>query len=52
MNTTEIQKVTLKENNQKKEERTSFLKVKKLRDNSRSKPCALNPKKRFKKNIF
>lgn len=52
MNTTEIQKVTLKENNQKKEKRTSLLKVKKLRDNSKSKPCALNPKKRFKKKIF
>ena len=52
MNTTEIQKVTLKENNQKKEKRTSFLKMKKLRDNSKSKPRALSPKKRFKKKIF
>lgn len=52
MNTTEIQKVTPKEKNQKKEKRTSFLKVKKLRDNSKPKPCTLGPKKRFKKKLF
>ena len=52
MNTTEIQKITLKENNQKKEKRASFLKMKKLRDNSKPKPCTLSPKKRFKKKLF
>jgi len=52
MNTTEIQKVILKESTPKKEERTSFLKVKKLRDNSKPKSCASGPKKRFKKKLF
>ena len=52
MNTTEIQKVILKENNQKKEKRTSFLKVKKLRESPKPKSCAVGPKKRFKKKLF
>ena len=52
MNTTEIQKVTPKEKNHKNEKRTSFLKVKKLRDNPKPKPCTLGLKMRYKKKLF
>ena len=52
MSTTEIQKVIFIGNKTKKEKRTSFLKVKKLRDNQNQNHAHLAQKRALKKIFF